>query len=496
LAIAHTQLDKNLREIPMKHFEPALPSQVERPINRWNMNRSGKIILFCLSLTILSLASGLALQGQGNAQDPGPRTGPAGAGQPIPGLDGAQLSYFQDGEDRFTEVDGVTDSGAGGKGLGPTFNSNSCVSCHASPAIGGSSPAVNPQIQVANADGATNTIPDFITLNGPVREVRFKFAVAPNGRITETPDGGVHSVFTIQGRIDAPGCQLSQPDFDRLERQGNLSFRIPTPIFGGGLIESIDESTILANQANEFSGRRFMGVSGHPNHSGNDGSITRFGWKAQNKSLMVFGAEAYNVEMGVTNEMFPNERGYPPTPVPQSCLFNQTPEDGTNFDSSATTGVSSDAVAFAIFMRLLDQPQPSCTGSNCSASIQNGRHLFTDVAKCAICHTPTMKTGKAYIPALSGVDANLFSDLLVHNMGRGLSDGVTQGDAGPDEFRTAPLWGLGQRIFFLHDGRTSDLMQAIEAHASPGSEANFVIRIFNGLSPNQKQDILNFLRSL
>jgi CxxC motif-containing protein (DUF1111 family) len=94
------------------------------------------------------------------------------------------------------------------------------------------------------------------------------------------------------------------------------------------------------------------------------------------------------------------------------------------------------------------------------------------------------------------VQANLFSDLLVHRMGSGLADGVSQGAAGPDEFRSAPLWGLGQRLFFLHDGRTSDLLQAIEAHASPGSEANAVIRIFNGLTETQKQDLLNFLRSL
>jgi CxxC motif-containing protein (DUF1111 family) len=478
----------------MKHFEQALPSRAARPVGRHRKNQPGRIILWCLSLTILSLASGLVLQGQGTAQDPGPRTGPPGAGKPIPGLDAAQLSYFQDGQNRFQEEEGVT--GGEHSGLGPTFNSDSCVSCHASPAIGGSSPAVNPQIQVANASGATNVIPSFITLNGPVREARFKFVVGPNGRITNTPDGGVHALFTIQGRSDASGCQMAQPNFDHMVQQDNVSFRIPTPTFGLGLIESVDESTILANLTAESAWRRFLGISGHENRSGNDGSITRFGWKAQNKSLMVFTGEAYNVEMGVTNEMFPNERGYPPTPIPASCLFNQSPEDGTNFDASATTGVSSDAVGFSIFMRLLDQPTPSCTGSGCSPSIQNGRHIFTDVAKCSVCHTPTMKTGKSYVAALSGVDANLFSDLLVHNMGRGLADGISQGSAGPDEFRTAPLWGLGQRLFFLHDGRTSDLLQAIEAHASPGSEANQVIRIFNSLTQSQKQDLLNFLRSL
>jgi CxxC motif-containing protein (DUF1111 family) len=90
----------------------------------------------------------------------------------------------------------------------------------------------------------------------------------------------------------------------------------------------------------------------------------------------------------------------------------------------------------------------------------------------------------------------LFSDLVLHHMGTNLADGISQGNAGPDQFRTAPLWGLGQRVFFLHDGRASDLMQAIQAHASQGSEANTVIRIFNGLTASQRQDLLNFLRSL
>jgi len=98
--------------------------------------------------------------------------------------------------------------------------------------------------------------------------------------------------------------------------------------------------------------------------------------------------------------------------------------------------------------------------------------------------------------ALSNKDVDLFSDLLVHDMGSGLADGISQGSAGPDEFRTAPLWGIGQRIFFLHDGRTTDLLEAIRAHASAGSEANAVINNFNALGASQKQDVLNFLRSL
>ena len=97
---------------------------------------------------------------------------------------------------------------------------------------------------------------------------------------------------------------------------------------------------------------------------------------------------------------------------------------------------------------------------------------------------------------MSNQTVNLWSDLLVHHMGKGLADGITQGSAGPDEFRTAPLWGVGQRVFFLHDGRTTDLVEAIEDHKSPGSEADRVIEHFNRLKTQEKQDIINFLRSL
>jgi CxxC motif-containing protein (DUF1111 family) len=124
-----------------------------------------------------------------------------------------------------------------------------------------------------------------------------------------------------------------------------------------------------------------------------------------------------------------------------------------------------------------------------------GRGLFSDVG-CTLCHTPQLKTGKISFPALSEQTANLYSDLLVHKMGTGLADGIIQGDADIDEFRTAPLWGIGQRIFFLHDGRTNNLVTAIQAHKSPGSEAIQVINNFNRLSESQKQSILDFLRLL
>jgi len=403
------------------------------------------------------------------ARDPGVRTGAAGAGGSI-SKDATEVAMFLAGQATFEEVDTVP------KGLGPRFNLDTCAGCHAQPAIGGSSPSINPQVAMATKLGARNSVPPFITQNGPVREVRFK------------TDGGVHDLFTISGRTDAGRCNLSQPDFATAVQQGNAIFRIPTPVFGGGLIESITDSTILANKAANSSGKGQFGISGRENREGNTGTITRFGWKAQNKSLAIFAGEAYNVEQGVTNDLFTQERDETP-----GCLLNGTPEDTTPSVSD-----SSDVIEFGNFMRFLAPPAPVNSYGNVSAdSINRGRIMFTSgLVGCNFCHTPSLQTGKASSAALSGQTVNLFSDLLLHNMGNGLADGITQGSAGGDEFRTAPLWGLGQRIFFLHDGRTSDLVRAIQAHSSNGSEANRSVSAFSALSNAQQQDLLNFLRSL
>jgi CxxC motif-containing protein (DUF1111 family) len=204
--------------------------------------------------------------------------------------------------------------------------------------------------------------------------------------------------------------------------------------------------------------------------------------------------------MGVTTENFPNEREEDP-----ACATNGTPENHSGFNVGSTD--PADIVAFMGFMKFLDQPQPvSSFGSVTAASITNGRSLFVSTG-CALCHTPTLTTGTSSTAALSDKAANLFSDLAVHHMGTNLADGVTQGTAGPDDFRTAPLWGLGQRLFFLHDGRAQDLMQAITQHQTDcgllgglfgcsASEANQVVGRFKALGTSQRQDILNFLRSL
>ena len=436
-------------------------------------------------VVLLPFTAIMVTQGQSTPIDPGVRGGAPGAGGPIAGLTVQESKFFQDGQNRFTETDSVSGTVAGeaGSGLGPRFNLNSCVGCHTQPAVGGTSPATNPEVAVATLDGATNTVPFFITLDGPVREARLKFN-ADGSR-----DGGVHDLFTITGRVDAQGCTIAQPDFLTANAASNLIFRIPTPTYGGGLIEEISDATIVANHNSNVAAKQALGISGHPNRNGNDGTIARFGWKAQNKSLQLFSGEAYNVEMGVTNEVFQTERDETP-----GCLFNPTPEDHTNFNLTQPQKVSSDVAAFSHFMRFLAPPTPSSTTPGGAASITTGSALFNSIG-CAFCHTPALTTGRATSAALSNQPANLFSDLLVHHMGSGLADDIVQGQAGDDEFRTAPLWGLGQRIFLLHDGRSTNLLEAIQEHASSGSEANGVISNFNALTNSQKQDILNFLRS-
>jgi CxxC motif-containing protein (DUF1111 family) len=419
-------------------------------------------------------------------------------GDPLPDLTPSEMALFNAGLKDFSESEGV------GDGLGPRFNMDGCGGCHAYPAVGGSSPVVNPQVAVATAFGAANKVPFFIQSDGPVREARFK------RHPDKSRDGGVHDLFVVSGRIDdtgnANGCTITQEDFSIQARNNNLIFRIPTPVFGDGLIEQIPDSVIVANQAAAAQQKANIGIHGRPhrirmdsgttNMNGNDGTIARFGWKAQNKSLILFAGEAYNVEMGISNELFQTERD-----ETDNCQFAPTPNDITNTEGTTPDTTLSGIEKFAFFMRFLAPPTPSLTTPGGATSIANGRALFQSTG-CAYCHTPTLQTRNAAVAALANKDVNLYSDLLVHHMGPGLADDIVQAQADPDEFRTAPLWGLGQRIFLLHDGRTTDLVKAILAHRSAGntqykaSEANGVVYKYNQLSDSQQQDLLNFLRSL
>src|SRR5882757_1424441 len=490
----------------------------------------------------------------GGGTDPGVRGGDPGAGGPLQGLNDAELSFFAGSKDVFMEVDAVPN------GLGPRFNLDSCSGCHSQPAVGGSSPPTNPQVALATAAGAKNTLPSFITATGPAREARF--VRNPDG----SPDGSVHALFTITGRSDAPGCNITQPNFAAAVANNNVIFRIPTPLFGLGLVENVPDTALQSSLSANAQQKRSLGISGHFNLNTNDQTIARFGWKAQNKSLLLFSGEAYNVEMGITNDLFQTERE-----GNANCQFNATPESVIPLQAadlaSPAASFQSDIELFSSFMRLTAPPTPAsgaaapvaqaagaadqtaaastqttgtagqttgtasapstaasttstmlasasadassvmaaaagsstaaqpASSSTSGASVTRGNQVFTNIG-CQACHTKSFTTAKAQLTGESNVTIQPLSDFAVHDMGSGLADGVSQGTANGNEFRTAPLWGVGQRIFFLHDGRTKDLSVAIQQHASRGSEANTVINNYNMLSQTDQQSLLNYLRSL
>ncbi|HEY1471415.1 MAG TPA: di-heme oxidoredictase family protein [Candidatus Acidoferrum sp.] len=491
-------------------------------------------------------------------KDPGVRQGAPGGGTMLKGLTPIEQTMFNEGLNRALQLEGVcdqcsdvtqgstTDPAKGNlvtqtnsSGLGVRFNGDQCTACHNQPVLGGSGGFMVPNPQdppsqyrkpenpmfdlMAHRKGAVNKVPSFIQQYGPIREVRF--ARKPDG----TPDGGVHQLFTVVGRSDIfPAGQtgscttndLPPTDFETEYRRGNAKFRIPLQLYGLGILDGIQDREILGRHDETALIRAELGIRGEPNRSGNDGTITRFGWKAQNKSIMIFAGEAYNVEMGVTNDLFPQA-----TDEAANCtanksepndIFRNDPTEERNQGFNNPLHLLPDWQMFAIFMRFLDAPQPAAM----SASAERGRQLFgADVHNpgvgCMGCHTPTMVTpAQSETEALQNLTVHPFSDLLIHHMGKGLADDITQGKATGDMFRTTPLWGVGQRMFFLHDGRTDDLLKAIEAHMSAGgdcdeedsrrqgggcygpSEANTVIHRFNMLSATDKQAILDFLRSL
>ena len=261
---------------------------------------------------------------------------------------------------------------------------------------------------------------------GPIREVRFKFK--PDG----TRDGSVHQLWVVRGiKTDPtiPHCAITQPDFAAEQAKNNLSFRIPLQLFGLGLIDSIQDREILGHHAATASFRAPLGIEGHPNQghpnrSGNDNTITRFGWKAQNKSITMFAGEAYNVEMGTTNELFPTATEEDP-----ACTGPEKPEpsDVTSTETDDYHNplkILADWMEFQLLMRFIDAPQPD---PHPSASAVRGRDVFSDVG-CGLCHTPQMQTAPVMNSAvLQDRPVKLFSDLLVHHMGGGLADDLIQG---------------------------------------------------------------------
>src|SRR5215470_1405638 len=383
-----------------------------------------------VSVMLIFVASACLAQ-----KDPGVRQGSPGAGAPLNGLTPIELSMFNEGLQRAIQLEAVCDDcsdltlGAlidpaqanfitktNSAGLGVRFNGDQCLACHNQPALGASGGFLVPNPQdppnqfrkpenpmfdlIPHRKGATNHVPSFITQFGPIREVRF--AKNPDG----TPDGGVHQLFTIVGRSDIfPAAQtntctaevLPPTDFETQFANGNVRFRIPLQTFGLGILDGIQDREILGRHDATATLRKELGILGVPNRSGNDGTVTRFGWKAQNKSITMFAGEAYNAEMGITTELFPQAVDETP-----ECTFDKSePNDIVRMDAddSRNQGFNNplhevpDWLMFGLFMRFLDAPKPAPF----SASAQRGEQLFgtgpdNPGVGCVVCHTATMVT--------------------------------------------------------------------------------------------------------
>ena len=365
---------------------------------------------------------------------------PNGFGAPLPGLTVEEIGAFNAGLAEFTSVEKPED------GLGPIFNGRSCVQCHGTPAVGGSSP-----ITVTRFGRLENGVFDPLEEKGG--SLLQRFAIDPAALETIPAEANV------------------------------IAQRESTPLFGLGLIEAIPDSTIVANALRP----KPDGVRGRAafitDIASGERRVGRFGWKAQQATLLTFAGDAYRNEMGITNRFFPRENA-PNGKEDLIAAFDgqADPEDVVDPETGR-----SDTDALADFMRLLAAPPRLAP----SASARSGEQLFNQIG-CATCHIPAMVTARHSVAALSEKQVNLYSDLLLHDMGA-LNDGIAQADARPNELKTPPLWGLRVSPPYLHDGRAATVDQAIRAH---DGEARRVRERYNGLTPQLRQQVLDFLNTI
>lgn len=368
------------------------------------------------------------------------RNGPPRASDPLPGLSNADLVAFADGRLEFNN----RENPAGG--LGPIFNRNSCAACHVQGGIGGAG-----TINVTRFGRTLNDVFDpLASLGGSLLQ---NLAIHPAAR-------------------------------EVVPREANVVVRRQTTaLFGLGLIEAIPDETILAGEVEGKPDGVLGRASIITDVTTGDERVGRFGWKAQQATLLAFSADAYLNEMGITSRFFPTENA-PNGKADVLAAHDRVADPEDTIDPQ--TG-KADIDHSADFMRLLAPLPPRPLTANATA----GQALFTSTG-CAVCHTPSMTTAANATAALSEKEVALYSDLLLHDMGR-LGDGIVQADAGPREMKTAPLWGVRVSPPYLHDGVAPTIDAAIRAH---DGEALPSRTRYTQLSAAQRQQLIEFVNSL
>lgn len=360
-------------------------------------------------------------------------------GDPLPGLTRRELQEFRDGRADFEAVE--TEA----SGLGPIFNNTSCVICHISPAVGG---------------------------GGTINVTRF-------GR---TENGVFNPLATLGGSL-LQDHEINAALHEVVPPEANVVVqRNTTPLFGAGLVEAIPDAEILRNVRRQPVDGVLGKVSRVQDAATGRNMIGRFGWKAQQATLLSFSGDAYLNEMGITNRLFPVENA----PNGNAQLLSQYDTVADPEDTLDAQG-RGDIDRLAEFMQWLGAP-PRLPLNVSSAA---GRNVFQAIG-CAICHVPVMFTGPNRSASLRNKEVWLYSDLLLHDMGT-LGDGIAQGTADVRDMKTAPLWGLRASAPYLHDGRAATVDEAIKAH---DGEAKASKDRYLKLTRQQVQQLLDFLGTI
>jgi CxxC motif-containing protein (DUF1111 family) len=371
------------------------------------------------------------------------QTQAGGPGAPLAGITPVEFEEFRLGLDDFMEVEATEE------GLGPAFNGTSCAVCHNVPAVGGAGIISELRAGRLNARGEFETL--------------------------DSSGETLFHLFSVPGH----GCQPVVPADATV-----FARRVPIPLFGAGLVEAIPDETLRALE--DPIDRDRDGVSGRAalvtDVASGERRVGRFGWKAQHATLLTFGADAYRNEMGITNDVFPEEVAYGVSAA-QMRLCDRFPDPEDIRDPlTRRRGIDN----FASFMRLL---APVARGG-IDDEVRAGEQIFTAIG-CATCHVPALQTGPSANPVFHRKVVALFSDLLLHDIGTG--DGIRQGVAEPNEIRTPALWGLRLRRPLLHDGSAGTAEDAVRRHAG---EAALARRGFERLPDADRAALLAFLRSL
>jgi CxxC motif-containing protein (DUF1111 family) len=423
--------------------------------------------------------------------------------QPVPGLDRRELAAFNRGRRHFDKTWGAVTSLDFEWGLGPTFVAKSCVECHASggrgrpPGWSGAqllSMIVRVSLPGEDAHGGPLPDPNYgdqlqnRSLSGPFPDFAYHTAPVPAeaelyldwDERTEVLGDGESVTLRV------PRLRIESLAFGPLGEGAMTSLRIAQPLQGMGLLEAVPEALLLQIAQRQ----RGQGVNGRPNYVRDDvndrTTLGRFGWKANQPSLRQQIAAAALGDMGLTTRLY-REQNCPP--VQRICAM-QTPGNDPEL-------VITDWDELELWTRALAVPAQRNVGG---AQVRRGAQLF-EAAQCSVCHVPTLHTADAFpgFPRAAQQVIHPYTDLLLHDMGEGLADGRPDFKAGPRDWRTPPLWGLGLSetvngsTVLLHDGRARTLTEAILWH---GGEAQAAREAFRAMSKPDREALVRFVNSI